>query len=154
MYKLINSLILILLLLSCGKDKTPLETEFDVTGIEFLVGDWKWKRAITSEAYTGDRKIIVKAQEVNEFCTLSFTDKGFLYITSQSGSSYMFLKRTGTISVGNNKIIHFRNEKNEDLTFSWSFTLNQLETNHQFFNFQLPQCGIGDLVISNSYEKI
>lgn len=154
MLKLINILILILLLISCGKDKTPLETEFDVTGIEFLVGDWKWKRSITGYDYSGDRKIIVKSEEVNEFCTLSFTNKGFLYITSQLGASYMFLKRTGTISVGNNKIIHFRNEKNEDITFSWSSTLNQLETNHQFFNFQLSQCGIGDLVISNSYEKI
>lgn len=154
MVKLINSFILILFLMSCGKDKTPSETEFDLEGIEFLVGDWKWKRAITGYDYSGNRKIIVKTEEVNEFCTLSVTNKGFLYITSQSGSSFMFLKRTGTISIGNNKIIHFRNEQNEDITFSWSSTLNQLETNYQFFNFQLPQCGIGDLVISNSYEKI
>lgn len=163
MLKLINSLILILFLISCGKDKiAPIQEggTYELTSdYAFIEGEWKWKQSIINwsitafQSYSGD-KFFVRQEQVSEFCTLKFSHDCTLDVITQSGTTTHKLRPYGAIQIGVNRIVHFKTASGAVFTFSWSSSLNRLDTETTFFTFPAHPCNTGFFILNNSYEKV
>jgi len=156
MVKFINILLILLVLLACKKKK------FESDAYAFILGEWEWELSIASWSTTTNTtgpdsyyldKIFVRKGEISEYCRLRFTNNGKLTITTQEGEETMKLKPHNVIQIGDNRIVQFKSNDGEIITFSYSAELNRLDTEYPFFSFPAHPCNTGFLILTNSYEK-